>query len=105
MKLLTKEILSKLPKIYEQEGKGDQAIVYIKFFTPDAQFTWYVIEGEPINETSDYEFFGLVQNGDIEELGYFRLSELLTVRGHLGLPIERDRYFIPTKLKEVKMYK
>jgi hypothetical protein len=32
---------------------------------------------------------------------YFRLSELQTVRGTLGLPVERDKYFEPTPLHEL----
>jgi hypothetical protein len=35
------------------------------------------------------------------ELGYFRLSELQSVRGNLGLPVERDRFFTPTPLREL----
>jgi hypothetical protein len=31
------------------------------------------------------------------ELGSVSLSELESVRGRLGLPIERDRHFSPTK--------
>jgi hypothetical protein len=35
------------------------------------------------------------------ELGYFRLSELQTVHGTLGLPVERDKFFTPTPLREL----
>ena len=35
------------------------------------------------------------------ELGYFRLSELQSIRGRLGLPVERDRFFKPTPLREL----
>lgn len=31
------------------------------------------------------------------ELGYVSLSELATVRGPLGLPLERDLYVTPTR--------
>ena len=33
------------------------------------------------------------------ELGYFSLEELKGIRGHLGLPVERDRHFEPTPLR------
>jgi hypothetical protein len=46
-------------------------------------------------------FFGLVCGLDVE-LGYFLLAELETFRGKFGLPIERDLYFQPTRLSEVK---
>ncbi len=46
-------------------------------------------------------FFGLVV-GFEEELGYFRLSELTQAHGPLGLPIERDLHFQPTRLSLVR---
>ncbi len=52
-----------------------------------------------------YQEFGdiFVENG---ELGYFSLHELKTVRGKLGLPVERDLWFKPTKLSDIKrMYR
>jgi hypothetical protein len=48
----------------------------------------------------DYLFFGLVSGFDVE-LGYFSLSELASVRGPLGLLIERDLYFVPRTLHEL----
>jgi len=95
MKLLTKEILEKLPKLYTQEEKGLDAVAVVKFFTPDSNWTWYATEfdGEDL-------FFGLV-DGFEKEIGYFRLSELQSVKGALGLPIERDMYFKPKTLKEL----
>ena len=99
MKLLTKAILKKLPPLYATDEQGDDAIVQVKFFTPDAQWTWLATEfdGEDI-------FFGLVV-GLETELGYFSLSELRQVRGRFGLPIERDMHFKPRSIGEVrKMY-
>jgi len=100
MKLLTKEIRKKLPALREQEGKGGDAVVKAKFFTPDSSWTWYVLEGEPVYENDqsgveiDFEFFGIADNGvDRPEYGAFTLNQLKPVRGHFGLPIERDRYF------------
>lgn len=95
MVLLTKEILKKLPPLYSQEEKGLDAVAVVKFFTPDSNWTWYATEfdGEDL-------FFGLV-DGFEKEIGYFRLSELQSVKGALGLPIERDMYFNPKSLKEL----
>ena len=105
MKLLTQALRKQLPALYEQDGKGDEAIVYAKFFTPDSSWTWYVMEGEPVlNEQGkeiDFDFFGLVDGLEIE-LGYFPLQELEGARGKLGLPIERDLYWEPKTLREVK---
>ncbi len=95
MKLLTQEILKKLPKLYSVENDEDP-MVWCKFFTPDSSWTWYGMEfdGKDL-------FFGLV-DGFEKELGYFSLSELKTIRGKLGLPVERDMYFKPCRLSEVK---
>ena len=46
MKLLTEEIKKKLPPLYVQDGKGGKAVVYVKFFTPDANWTWYITYAE-----------------------------------------------------------
>ena len=48
MKLLTQQIRKTLPKIYAQDSKGAEAIVYLKYFTPDSNWTWHATEGEPV---------------------------------------------------------
>lgn len=104
MKLLTKELRKKLPPLYAQDGKGAKAIVYAKYFTPSANWTWLCTEGEPVLDESqneiDFKFFGLVF-GHEREFGYFLLSELEEVNGPLGLPIERDLHFKPKTLGEI----
>lgn len=92
MKLITKEIERALlaAPLYSTEAQ-DVSPIIVKFFTPDSSWTWYVIEGNK-TDTGDWEFFGLVDGQD-KELGYFTLSELMTVRGRFNLPIERDMYF------------
>jgi len=104
MKLLTKEIRKKLPPLYAQESKGGKAVVYLKLFTPDSSWSWYVTEGSPIKDDSgnevDFHFFGLVDGHD-KELGYVALSELQSVRGPMGLPIERDLHWQPRTLEEI----
>lgn len=88
MMLLTKEIKKALPRLYVTDGIPlKKKIVVCKFFTPDADWRWYVFEGQA--ENGDFTFFGMVF-GDYAEMGYFTLSELQKIRGHLGLPIERD---------------
>ena len=85
-------------------------MVICKFFTPDAQWTWYAIEGSPVDgdghcdtdkEKVDFLFFGYVV-GLEPELGYFSLTELLKVSGAFRLPVERDLWFSPMRLSEVK---
>lgn len=99
MKLLTPEIIKKLPPLYSNEDKYPKDIPIIaKFFTPWSNWTWYVIEGE--KQDSDYVFFGLVE-GFEKELGYFTLSELESVTGPAGLRIERDLHFEGKMLSDV----
>ena len=104
MKLLTEEIRRKLPPLYSQDGKGSKAVAYLKFFTPDSGFSWWITEGSPITDKSgaevDFQFFGLVE-GQFKELGYVNLSELESVNGPMGLPIERDLYWKPKTLQEI----
>src|SRR5512144_973609 len=119
MQLLTKKLLRRIPPLYSQEMEPDPLVC--KFFTPDAHWTWYVIEGStrerdgcgwgqncrhrPLAEydaaRDDVLFYGYVV-GDVPELGYFSLSELSGIRGAVGLPVERDRYFTPLRLSELK---
>jgi hypothetical protein len=104
MKLLTQQIRKMLPPLYAQDGKGGKAVAYMKLFTPDGSFTWYITEGSPITDDSGKEvafhFFGLV-DGHEKELGYVALSELESVRGPMGLPIERDFWWEPKTLEEI----
>jgi hypothetical protein len=93
--LLTAEIKARLPQLGATENQADP-IVQVKFFTPDAQWTWYATEFD-----GEDTFFGYVK-GDFPELGYFSLSEIQAVRGRLGLPVERDQYFKPVPLSQVQ---
>ena len=95
MKLLTQEIRKKLPPLYSQEELGGKAVAVVKFFTPDSSWSFWATEFDGKDT-----FFGLV-DGLEKELGYFSLSELLKVRGQLGLPVERDLYWTPKTLEEI----
>ena len=90
MKLLTKEIMAKLPKLGSMDGKDPATVpIIVKFFSPYNGWSWYSTEGE--QRGTDWEFFGLVR-GFENELGYFTLSELNVKRGRLPL-VERDMFF------------
>lgn len=103
MQLLTEEIKAILPALYAQEHEKDP-MVYVKFFDPTGSWTWYATEGEE-TDSGDFMFFGYVI-GFEAELGYFTLSQLVSAkrnaRGIQALPIERDLYFTPCRLSEVK---
>ena len=95
MKLLTQVLRKKMPALYGQDARGGEAIAYVKFFTPDSNWTWYATEFD-----GDDTFFGLV-DGQCRELGYFSLAELEEVTGPMGLPIERDLHWKPRPLEEI----
>ncbi len=95
-KLLDDESKEKLPPLYSGEEQGLDAIAQVKFFTPDAQWTWYASEYD-----GEDSLFGLV-NGLELELGYFSLKELQSVKGPFGLPVERDLHYEPKSLRELQ---
>lgn len=77
------------------EGRDINPLPVVKLFTPDAKATWLLTELDP--EDGDTAF-GLCDLGlGMPELGSVRLSELSTIRGPLGLPVERDLHFIPRR--------
>ncbi len=96
-KFIPKAILSNIPNLYETEEIEDP-ICHVKLFTPDSNWTWYVIE---ISKDDKNTCYGYVK-GLESELGYFSLKELESVRGDLGLEVERDLSFKPMLLSGVK---
>ncbi|MBZ0308581.1 MAG: DUF2958 domain-containing protein [Anaerolineae bacterium] len=98
MEVLPGEWRAVLPKLYSNEKAGLSAVAPVKLFTPDANWTWY-----PTEFDGDDLCFGLVSGFEVE-LGYFSITELESVRGGMGLPVERDLYFQPTTLQELIDY-
>lgn len=95
MQLMTNEIRKQLPALGATDDTPDP-ICQIKYFTPDGSWTWFAIEFDQKDT-----FFGAVSGMEFE-LGYFSLSELEETTGPLGLHIERDLYFKPTPLSEIR---
>lgn len=114
MQLLTQGSARALPILYSQEQVKDP-VVHVKFFLPWGSWTWYATEAASVIGTPDGAeenvsltdpragdyvlFFGLV-DGFEEELGYFSLDELQSVRGPGGLRIERDLHWAPRPLSQ-----
>ena len=96
MQLLTKELEKQFPPLYANEEKEPKNIKIIaKFFDPTGSWTWFATEFDPSTRT----FFGFVKGFD-NELGYFSLDELQSVKGRFGLGIERDLHFGEHTLEE-----
>lgn len=97
MTLIPQSLLHTIPDLYETEESLDP-ICYIKLFTPDSNWTWYITE---ISQQDHNICFGYVI-GLESELGYFSLDEIESLRGSLGLYVERDISFKPTPLSQIK---
>lgn len=95
MELIPQEIKNKIPKLYETEEQNDP-IAYVKLFLDG--WTWYITELSIDNNIC----FGYVISPFGAELGYFSLNEIKSIKGSLGLSLERDLSFKPTKLSIIK---
>jgi hypothetical protein len=81
------------PALYTQEGRGDDATVFIKLFDPCGSATWHLLEWD-----GQEEAFGFVTGLHSDEHGYIPLRELAFVAGRLGIGIEIETGFLPTTL-------
>jgi hypothetical protein len=87
-------LITTMPKTYEQDGKGDQAIVYLHYFA-GGQANAYITERD--KEPEQHQAFGLADLfGDGGELGYISLVEWLSNNAEL------DFHFTPCTLGEVR---
>ena len=93
-------IVSTMPKTYEQDGKGDQAIAYLHYFNAGNQ-DWYITEkdAETPEEPGQHQAFGLADLGYGGELGYISIVELI------AHGVELDLYFKPQTLGEIRAKK
>lgn len=91
------ERVRNMPKTYEQDGKGGEAIVSLHYFHPNG-FDWYIIEkdmGDGSGDTTQYQAFGYADMG-YPELGYISIAELVENN------VELDLHWTPRTLNEVK---
>lgn len=86
-------IFDVMPKMLEQDGKGDNAIAYLHYFTANSDF--YITEKEVIEGIT--QAFGLasVYPSDYE-LGYISIAELVQAGAEI------DLHFTPKTLGEIK---
>ena len=95
MELIPQEAKQQIPKLYETEEQNNP-IAYVKLFL-DA-WTWYITEVSIDNNIC----FGYVISPFGAELGYFSLEEIKSIKGSLGIGVERDLSFKPTRLSVIK---
>jgi len=61
MKLLTEDLIRRLPSLYSQEDLGEDAIVHVHFLNPLGVGDWWITEGS--REGDDFIMFGLCDLG------------------------------------------
>ena len=98
MKLMTKALEKNIPSLAECDVENPTIVAH--YFNPCGAGDWYVLGGEKL-KNGDWRFFGYVKLLE-NELGYFLLSQLESVELPFGLKIERDLYWTPKQLSEVK---
>lgn len=84
-----------MPKTYEQDGKGDEAIAHLHYFSGGSD--WYITEKD-VDGGVQQAYGYAILNGDDEmaESGYISIEEL-TRNG-----VELDLHFTPCRLAEIK---
>lgn len=92
--LIPKEIKEQIPALYSTEDITDP-VAYVKLFLDG--WTWYITE-----LSIDDIAFGYVVSPFESELGYFSLSEIQSIKGSLGIGVERDLNFESCKLSIIK---
>jgi hypothetical protein len=85
-------LVQAMPKTYEQDGKGDQAIAYLHYFT--AGCDWYITEKDSAQE--QHQAYGVANIGYGPEKGYVSLVEILAAGAEL------DLHFPPMTLAEIE---
>lgn len=89
------KLIASMPVTYEQDGAGDDAMVYLHYFRGGSE--WYITEKDVLGGVA--QAFGYaVLNGDMvfAELGYISIAELTDCN------VEFDLYFSPEKLGVIK---
>ncbi len=87
------ELVRTMPKVYGQDGKGDQAIAYLHYFK--GGMDWYITEKD--SEEEQLQAFGLADLGHgFPEIGYINLVEVTQIGAEL------DLHWTPKTLDEIK---
>ncbi len=81
-----------MPKTYEQDGKGEDAVTHLHYFMGSAD--WFITERDA--EPVQHQAFGLADLGYGPELGYISIVELIQ-NG-----VELDLHWTPKTLGEIR---
>lgn len=90
-------IISTMPKTYDQDGKGNKAVAYLHYFK--GNMNWYITEKDvgTKEEQGQHQAFGLADlgYGGEGEMGYISIVELVENE------VELDLYFVPKTIEEI----
>ena len=76
------QLIATMPRVYEQDGKGMQALVSLHYFIGSAD--WYITERDTSPE--QLQAFGWADLGmGCGELGYISIAEIIANGGELDL--------------------
>lgn len=96
MELIPKEVKEQIPSLYTTENQNNPT-VFVKLFLDS--WTWYITE---LSIDGDIAFGYVISPFCSGELGYFSLEEIKNIKGILGIGVERDLSFKPTRLSVIK---
>ena len=93
-------VVETMPKTMEQDGKGEDAIVFLHYFSGNCD--WHITEkdaGSPDDEpgVGQVQAFGMANLGYGPELGYVSIQELI------DNDIELDFHWTPKTIREIKV--
>lgn len=84
-------IVTTMPKTYETDGQGQQAIVQLHYFTGNCD--WWITEKDV--EDEQLQAFGRANLGHGSELGY------ISIAGIIAAGAELDLYWTPKSLGQL----
>ena len=85
------KIIQTMPKTYDQDGLGVQAIAHLHYFKNNMD--WFITEID--QEPEQHQAYGCVNLGYGFEIGYISITELIKNQ------VELDLYFESKTLKEI----
>jgi hypothetical protein len=88
-------IVTRMPKTYDTNGRGDNAVAYLHYFSSSCD--WFITEkDEDSDGEGQIQAYGLADLGYGGELGYISIAELIT------LNVVLDLHFTPCTLAQIK---
>ena len=88
------ETISNMPKSYETDGQGNNAVAHLHYFT--GSWDWYITEKDVDSDgQGQIQAFGMVDGFECE-MGYINLKEVTRAGAEL------DLHWAPCTLRQIK---